>query len=376
MTKRRSGTKDKHQQAAKEKKHPAESSLNAFSMWQAWAIAQVVFELAESLETVGAKDSALDKIDILRRAISEVCEPAMDGQSGARPVKRKVFACELEMRDIFQAILKQVISCYPSSEAKSMPEMVHKLRELSERLRHYAGDFKKYMPMEKLTDEMRALADDLKHTDQDGYPIMWIFERAAMIKSMLLEIYCDVVYDTETGQRRIRKELIGDWSEMSAEEKVKKLGELRSEIFIDGEAETESYTFQAMLILDRIDPRKTWSEKCPGDLRYFADQLDKCPPVMQYRKFWNILKSKKGEADFKPKDETPAVQQPLKMSLPLSLKRWASILRVSIGTVRAWKNDPKSKYHFQSVSANSRKWRLPQNEIPAEYLERYKKSVS
>ncbi|MBA7696836.1 hypothetical protein ES703_105488 [subsurface metagenome] len=75
-------------------------------------------------------------------------------------------------------------------------------------------------------------------------------------------------------------------------------------------------------------------------------------------------------------DETPAAQQLLKMSLPLSLKKWADILKVSIGTLRAWKNEPKPKYHFQSMSASSRKWRLPLNELPAEYLERYKKSVS
>lgn len=300
MTKKKLKSKPK----AAQKKHPAEPAQSAFNIWRACAIAQAIFELAESLETVGAKDSTLDKIDILRQAISEVYdEPAADGQFGARLVKRKLSVCESEMRDIFQAILEQIVSYCPSSEVNPMPEMIHKLKELSERLRPYAGEFKKYMSMEKLTDEMRAMADDLKHTDQDGYPIQWIFERAVMIKSMLLEIYCDVVYDTETGQRRIRPELIGDWSEISAEEKLKKLVELRSEIFIDGEAETESYAFQAMLILDRVDPRKTWFEKDPDDLRYFADQLDKCPPVMQYRKFWNMLKSAKGETDFKPKGE-------------------------------------------------------------------------
>ncbi len=59
-----------------------------------------------------------------------------------------------------------------------------------------------------------------------------------------------------------------------------------------------------------------------------------------------------------------------KMSLPLSLKKWASIFDCSINVVREWKNDPKSPYHFEKIGG--RKWRLPLKELPAEYLEKYK----
>jgi len=49
-------------------KHLAEPTV--FIQWQVWVIAQAVFELAESLETVGSKDSTLDKIEILRQMIT------------------------------------------------------------------------------------------------------------------------------------------------------------------------------------------------------------------------------------------------------------------------------------------------------------------
>jgi len=82
------------------------------------------------------------------------------------------------------------------------------------------------------------------------------------------------------------------------------------------------------------------------------------------------------ESNTKTPDETPAAQrkQPLEMSRPLSLTQWKDILNVSINKVREWKNDPKSVYHFKKMS--DRKWSLPLTELPAEYLEKYRKSLS
>jgi hypothetical protein len=59
-------------------------------------------------------------------------------------------------------------------------------------------------------------------------------------------------------------------------------------------------------------------------------------------------------------------------SLPLSPTGWAEILHVSLNTVKRWKDDtdPNKPYHFDEISP--RKWRLPQDEIPQEYLENYK----
>lgn len=165
-------------------------------------------------------------------------------------------------------------------------ETAHKLRELSERLRHYAGDFKEHVPpMEKLTDKMRVLADDLNHADSE-HPTEWIVEQAENVGLMLGIIYSDVALDTE---------MCGPDHPRSR----------RKAILTEEESETKSYITQALIILDHIVLGKTWSETCPGDLRYFADQLDKCPPVMQYRKFWNMLKLTKVDAEIK-KQKTKA----------------------------------------------------------------------
>lgn len=58
-------------------------------------------------------------------------------------------------------------------------------------------------------------------------------------------------------------------------------------------------------------------------------------------------------------------------SLPLPMTKWAVILGVSENTLRNLRKD--EKYHFDQVSP--RKWRLPRQEIPAEYLEKYRQTT-
>lgn len=58
-------------------------------------------------------------------------------------------------------------------------------------------------------------------------------------------------------------------------------------------------------------------------------------------------------------------------SLPLPMTKWAVILGVSENTLRDLRKD--KKYHFDQVSP--RKWRLPKQEIPAEYLEKYRQTT-
>jgi len=59
----------------------------------------------------------------------------------------------------------------------------------------------------------------------------------------------------------------------------------------------------------------------------------------------------------------------VKYSLPLSMNKWASILGLSENKMKEIR-EAGDKYHFDKVSA--RKWRLPENELPAEYLEKYR----
>lgn len=104
---------------------------------------------------------------------------------------------------------------------------------------------------------------------------------------------------------------------------------------------------------------------------------DECDPEAELDRIILELKIEYHEANDKSLlDKTPTSQknQPLKLSRPLSLQQWSSIFGVSINKVREWKNDPISPYHFQKMS--ERKWSLPLNELPAEYLEKYRKSTS
>jgi DNA-binding transcriptional regulator YiaG len=62
-------------------------------------------------------------------------------------------------------------------------------------------------------------------------------------------------------------------------------------------------------------------------------------------------------------------------SIPLSQTAWADILHVSENTIRQWRRSTKKNrpYHFNEVSP--RRWRLPINELPAEYLKNYSKHL-
>ncbi|HUT30841.1 MAG TPA: hypothetical protein VMX13_13700 [Sedimentisphaerales bacterium] len=63
-------------------------------------------------------------------------------------------------------------------------------------------------------------------------------------------------------------------------------------------------------------------------------------------------------------------------SRPLSMQKWAEMFTVSVSTIRRWINDntKNRKYHFKNVSA--RKWILPTDELPGEYLLKYKPDAS
>ncbi|MFX0194591.1 MAG: hypothetical protein ACFFCW_00590 [Candidatus Hodarchaeota archaeon] len=56
-------------------------------------------------------------------------------------------------------------------------------------------------------------------------------------------------------------------------------------------------------------------------------------------------------------------------SFPLTMTKWAEIFKISENKLRELRD--ANIYHFDKVSP--RKWRLPKNEIPTEYLEKYRR---
>ena len=67
----------------------------------------------------------------------------------------------------------------------------------------------------------------------------------------------------------------------------------------------------------------------------------------------------------------PAETETAEQSKPLAWNIWAGIFGISTATLR--KARETGKYHFRKVS--ERRWTLPISELPAEYLERYSRSV-
>jgi len=78
------------------------------------------------------------------------------------------------------------------------------------------------------------------------------------------------------------------------------------------------------------------------------------------------------EADLKAAGQTEppgtVKKDNVKISRPLFPKQWASVFGVSTSTIRRWKKD--KTYSFTKMS--ERKWALPIQELPAEYLQKYK----
>lgn len=60
----------------------------------------------------------------------------------------------------------------------------------------------------------------------------------------------------------------------------------------------------------------------------------------------------------------------IEYSKPLAMKHWATIFGVGKNKMRELRDS--DKYHFKQIS--DRKWVLPKNELPAEYLEKYRKT--
>ena len=89
--------------------------------------------------------------------------------------------------------------------------------------------------------------------------------------------------------------------------------------------------------------------------------------------FVKIIQQARVTAKSKPvQAETPALGGEAGRSLPLMMKKWAYIFGVSPNTMRKLRDN--GTYHFRKI--DSRHWTLPIQELPAEYLEKYRQHAS
>jgi hypothetical protein len=254
------------------------NQLTIFVQWQAGVIGGNILELAEVLESVGPKPSTIDRIDKLRNALvytqKELCFCETENElSGAEPVMRKLSQGEAELRDLLSTIIEQIVAYYKCSPRKPVPaETAGQLRKIAKRLYHFAGEYKNHVPYETLSDEIRGLADDLRHMRSiDSWTVM----RASGISLMLGGIYYDVtMYTGPQGRPILKATLTAD------------------------EEKTKSYLSQTMAVLGDIT-RTRRSEQDPKDLQYLADRLDECPTVTQFRDYCRLLQA------MTPRDEIP-----------------------------------------------------------------------
>ncbi len=104
----------------------------------------------------------------------------------------------------------------------------------------------------------------------------------------------------------------------------------------------------------------TFSENC----QLVADDLNK--KTVDKRRY-----DKKSSKKTKRTSETKRTPQPL-FSEPLAWNKWALIFGLSPNKLRELRK--QGKYHFDQVSG--RRWRLPMDELPAEYLQKFRPHTS
>jgi len=217
---------------------------------------------------------------------------------------RELSDSESELLDLLKTILEQIKPYYPSSKTKTIPsETACKIRKLAEKLRNYAGDFKEHVSLEILTDEMRTLADDLANMD---YADTFICGRAVHLSAICITLWSDLVDETEYIPKH--------------KPATRTLGK---RILTDDESKAASYFQQAHDILQNIASKRSWSANCPDRLRYYADQLDRCPSVRQYRDFLNVLK---------PVNDKPATDLPAKKPAETERKAKSIVVPIFIST--------------------------------------------
>jgi len=341
-------------------------SQTVFEQWQAAVMADAVSDLTSHMEVVGAKRSTMDRIDALRNRFVYAMNRTQ-GESNATDFHDLLITI-LEGRNIGKGSDHKtdggILAYYTCTKTTpNLKEDIEKLRRVVQALQNLAGDFKEHIPLETMTEELHVLAGDLKHY---GFLDAVTAGRAETLSSMFSAVVSDLF--------RAKKPLTKD------------------------EAKAKSYLAQVHAVLREISEigrSRRSQQPCEklkeygDDLERFAKQLDECPLIAQYRQFWEKLRQEdlKAIGGIKPPGNVDAdkviaaddqgkspSRQSAEMSLPLGLNKWATIFGVSVNTIRIWRDDPKSKYHFDKKS--ERKWSLPLKELPVEYLEKYRERLS
>jgi len=186
-------------------KTPAQNSeqQKVLASWQAAAISYGALEFTDNLDRVGAKQSTLNRIEALRKAIvyvsANLIYPKLkDGQPKSKTI---------DFHDDLLTILENIIPYYTSVQRKAVPvETIKKLKELAKSLRRFAGE----IILKTLTDEMRGLADDISHY---SYPDILLIGCASVI-SLALEATASDFSDQETAKLELLRagEMLNDFA--------------------------------------------------------------------------------------------------------------------------------------------------------------------
>jgi len=92
------------------------------------------------------------------------------------------------------------------------------------------------------------------------------------------------------------------------------------------------------------------------------------PPPEEFDKLWGWCRDAQKTLDAGTVAET-------EHTAPLSWTKWADVFGISRAALRKIRDAEKPIYHFRKTRENSRKWTLPLHELPAEYLEKYRKTT-
>ena len=320
-----------------------------YVQWQAAAIAEATSELAEHIETVGNKTSTLDRINVLRKAIIYTTNYVKDMQH------------EQRIRDLYDLLKTILVGKDRGKEPDKDPdggilayykctkfipnpkEDIEKLRRIAHKLQKLAGDFKEHCPLETMTDELRELAKILRSAGFIDDDMAGLATNATWMLDAIYEDLRPLKYGLTSKQQKARSCLTQAHDLLF---KVSEIGRFRR---------TEQ----------KAEPLRDYA----GRLHDIANELDACPPVSQYREFWDNLKKvqEKSKAD-PPKQEESRTGR----SLPLGNTKWAQIFGVSPNKMREIRRS--DDYHFKPVG--ERRWSLPKNELPAEYLAKYQRPIA
>ena len=205
------------------------------------AIEYGVLEVADNLDRVGTKQSTLNRIEALRKAIVYVSATQIYP-------KLKNEQSESKTTDFYSdlsTIIENILPYYKAIQRKAVPaETIKELRKFADIGKRFTWGFKLKAAIETLTDEMRGLADDISPY---SYPDILLIGKASVI-SMSLEATARDYNDQETA---------------------------KSELLQAGEV-LKDFALRRFWPKDAKEKR-SFKQGIIDDLKTYADKLDKLP---------------------------------------------------------------------------------------------------